>query len=80
MALTEPPFDETWARQVVRIAVDRGIDDPRGPTAWLRASAAERGCVRRDRRAHRHRPGVDDPLVRLSSAQGDSFGHSSPRA
>lgn len=71
MAPADPPFDDTWARQAVAVAVERGLDD----AAQSRHLAALKGNRKELVYSKITSPtviiqGIDDPLVRLSAAQG----------
>jgi pimeloyl-ACP methyl ester carboxylesterase len=70
MAPADPPFDDTWARQAVAVAVERGLDD----AAQSRHLAALKGNRKELAYSKITCPtvivqGVDDPLVRLSAAR-----------
>lgn len=70
MAPKDAPFDDTWAREAVAIAYDRGIDDS--------AQSRHLAALRRSRRTLRYSEisapttviqGSDDPLVKPSAAR-----------
>jgi pimeloyl-ACP methyl ester carboxylesterase len=71
MAPSDPPFDDSWAREAVTVAVERGIDD----AAQSRHLAALKKIGGDLDYAKISSPtviiqGMDDPLIRLSAAQG----------
>ncbi|MEI8080500.1 MAG: alpha/beta hydrolase [Actinomycetes bacterium] len=71
MAPSDPPFDDSWAREAVAVAVERGIDDAAQSRHLAALKNSSKGLVY----SKISSPtviiqGIDDPLIRLSAAQG----------